>query len=349
MKLLFKYLLTTILLLMFAGAVSAGYFLNEFFLKRPAAGAAAAAFVIDKGESVKKISQALKDAGIINSAFIFESYVWLVGREGVFQPGEYGLKPGASIASLVDDLTAINVKESQFTLIEGWNLKDMAEYLEEKKLIKQDSGLYFLTGRPAVDYRKTKVDFQGGWNYGFLADKPAYVSLEGYIYPDTYKILAEGNAENLLKKALNNFDRKLTSELREEIKNQGKTIFEVVTLASIVEKEVRAYDDRRIVADLFWRRIAKGMPLQADSTINYITDSGRARSTFDDLKIDSPWNTYKYAGLPLGPISNPSIEAIRAVIYPQKNDYLYFLTGKGGKVYYAKTSAEHIRNRKYLE
>ncbi|MFH1193978.1 MAG: endolytic transglycosylase MltG [bacterium] len=349
MKAFFKYLIISLFIALFAGAIIAGYFLNEFFLKKPAAGVQAAAFAIDKGESVKKISQSLKDAGIINNVFMFEAYVWLVGREGVFQPGDYGLKAGTNIASIVNDLTAINVRENQFTLIEGWNLKDVAEYLKEKKLIQQDGDLYFLTGRPGVDYRKTKVDFKGGWNYGFLADKPAYVSLEGYIYPDTYKILAEGNAESLLKKALNNFDKKLTPELREEIKNQGKTIFEVITLASIVEKEVRAYDDRRIVADLFWRRIAKGMPLQADSTINYITASGRARSTFDDLKIDSPWNTYKYAGLPLGPISNPSIEAIRAVVYPLPNNYVYFLTGKDGNVYYAKTSAEHIRNRKYLE
>jgi UPF0755 protein len=349
MKALLKHLFIFIFIALFAGAIAAGYFLNDFFLKRPAPGLAAVAFPIDKGESVKKISQSLKDAGIINNVFMFEAYVWLVGREGVFQPGEYNLKAGTNIASLVGDLTAINVRENQFTLIEGWDLKDMAEYLKEKKLIRQDSEWYFLTGRPGVDYRKNKIDFQGGWNYGFLADKPAYVSLEGYIYPDTYKILAEGNAEGLMKKALNNFDKKLTSELREEIKKQGKTIFEVVTLASIVEKEVSAYEDRRIAADLFWRRLAKGMALQADSTVNYITDSGRARSTFDDLKIDSPWNTYKYAGLPLGPISNPSIEAIRAVVYPQKNNYLYFLTGKDGKVYYAKTSAEHIRNRKYLE
>lgn len=345
-----KTILILSLIFLLAAVTAGGYFVNEFFIKRPAADAAPAAFLVEKGDSVKKISRRLKEDGIIKNTFIFETYVWLLQLEGIFQPGQYGLKSGDNIASIVGELTSVNILENKITIIEGWTLRDIAKNLLNKKIIQSEKDFFYLTGRPAADYRKEKVDFRGGWNYDFLADRPAHASLEGYIYPDTYRALAERGAEGIVEKALNNFGKKLTPDLRAEIKQRGKTIFEVVTLASIVEREVFGNEDRKIVADIFWRRLEIGMPLQADSTINYITQSGRARSTYEDLKIDSPWNTYKYKGLPLGPISNPSIEAIRAVIYPAPNNYLYFLTNKDGGVHYARTSSEHARNRaKYLE
>ncbi len=338
------------ILAVFAGVIFSGYFLNELFFKRPAQGAEAVAFSVTKGESVKKIAGELQRTGIIPNAFVFSSYVRLIQAEDIFQAGDYKLLSGSSISALVEVLTSINIKENRFTLIEGWSLKDIVDYLVTKKTINRASDFYFLTGRPAVDYRKTKIDFVKNWTYDFLADRPAYATLEGYVYPDTYRVLDEAGAEGLIKKSLDNFGKKLTPELRAEIARQGKTIHQVVTMASVVENEVRNYEDRRIVADLFWRRLKIGMPLQADSTINYVTQSGRDRSTYDDLKIDSPWNTYKYGGLPLGPICNPSIEAIRAVIYPTPNSYLYFLTDKDGAVHYAKTTAEHANNRvKYLK
>jgi UPF0755 protein len=348
MKNIAKIILIFFILSIFAGVTVAGYFLNEFYVKRPASGAAVQ-FVIEPGDSVKEISAELKKAGIIKSRFVFEIYVWLTASQGIFQAGEYSLRPGESMSSLVKILTDIIVKSHRLTLIEGWTIRDMAEYLKEKKVIKNESEFYYLTGRPLADYRKQAVDFKA-WNYSFLADKPAYASLEGYIYPDTYYVLQEDGVNGLTRKALNNFDRKLTQSMRDEIKKQGKTIFEIVTMASVIEREVFGLEDRRIVSDIFWRRLKIGMPLQADSTVNYITDSGRDRSTYDDLKIDSPWNTYKYGGLPLGPISNPSIEAITAAIYPAPNQYLYFLTDKEGGVHYGKTPAEHTKNRvKYLD
>ncbi len=350
MKKIFRWFAVFLILALFAGVILSGYFLNELFFKRPARGAEAVSFLVEKGESVKKIAGELQKTGIIPNAFIFEAYVRLIQAEDIFQAGDYNLLPGSPINTLVEALTSINIKENKFTLIEGWSLNDIADYLVGKKIVSRENDFYFLTGRPAVDYRKIKIDFVKNRTYDFLSDRPAYATLEGYIYPDTYRVLAEAGAEGLIKKALDNFGKKLTPELRAEISRQGKTIFQVVTMASVVENEVRGYEDRRIAADLFWRRLKIGMPLQADSTINYVTDSGRDRSTFDDLKIDSPWNTYKYGGLPLSPICNPSIEAIRAAIYPTPNNYLYFLTDKDGNVHYAKTVIEHAKNRtKYLK
>lgn len=350
MKKAAKYTTILFLAIILISVTTFGYFLSEFFLKRPNAQEIPIAFSIQKGDSVKKIARNLKDKGIIDSKFTFEVYVWLLGLEKIFQAEDYRLRPGSSIHSLVKKLTTINTREKQFTIIEGWHLKDIEKYLKSKELIKDEKELYYITGQPLVDYRKTKVEFKGGWNYSFLKDKPAYLGLEGYIYPDTYRVLAEANAESLIKKALNNFDKKLTQELRDEIKRQKKTIFEVVTLASIVEKEISGYENRRTVADIFLRRIKKRMALQSDASINYITGKGMVSPLYVDLKIKSPWNTYQNRGLPLGPIGNPSIESIKAVIYPKKNENYYFLTDKEGNIYFSKTYQEHLQKKaKYLK
>ncbi|PIR67040.1 MAG: endolytic transglycosylase MltG [Parcubacteria group bacterium CG10_big_fil_rev_8_21_14_0_10_36_14] len=343
------YILLAIVTFLFIFAVFFGYFLSEFYVKRPPKNAELVFFTIEEGEGANLIGQKLEEAGVINNKLAFKAYVWLFGLQLIFQPGDYTLKVGQNISKLANEMTAIRIKEKTFTIIEGWTLRDLAEYLIKKELIANENELYYLTAHPAVDYRNAKVDFKGGWQYDFLADKPAYVSLEGYIYPDTYRILADGTVDNLLKKALDNFGKKLTPEIRAEIKKQNRTIFEVLTMASIIEREVNSYEDRRIVADIIRRRIKYNMSLQMDSTINYFTNSGRSRSTYDDLSVDSPWNTYKYKGLPLGPINNPSVWSIKAALYPTPNEYLYFLTDKEGRVYYAKTGAEHQANRKYLD
>jgi UPF0755 protein len=142
----------------------------------------------------------------------------------------------------------------------------------------------------------------------------------------------------------------LSQDLREEIKRQNKSVFEVIILASIIEKEAKFPEDMKKIAGVFQNRLNAGKPLESDATINYITGSGRAQSTFEDLQIDSPYNTYKYPGLPPGPISNPGMGAIRAAIYPEMNDYLYFLTKRDGKAVFSRTLEEHLENkRKYLK
>ena len=160
---------------------------------------------------------------------------------------------------------------------------------------------------------------------------------------------------------LANFDKKLTPDLRMQIKNQGRMIYEVVTIASIVEREVgrnfktgtklssadsaKLSEERRIVAGIFYNRLKSRMPLDSDATLNYITGSNSARATLDELKIDSPYNTYKYRGLPPAPIANPSLDSILAAISPTRTDYLYFLMDESGQAHYAKTLTEHARNR----
>ncbi|MBI4281601.1 endolytic transglycosylase MltG, partial [Candidatus Uhrbacteria bacterium] len=175
--------------------------------------------------------------------------------------------------------------------------------------------------------------------------------LEGYLFPDTYRIFKDATVQEIVVKMRANFDRKVTSEMRSEIKKQKKTLDEILIMASMLEREVRSPEEMQIVSDIFWRRLAIGMPLQADSTINFVVGGKRPRATYDDLKIDSPYNTYKYRGLPPGPIGNPGLSAITAAIYSKKNDYWFFLTTEDdGHAVFAKTLDEHNRNRgKYLK
>jgi len=248
--------------------------------------------------------------------------------------------------------------EETLTIPEGWSVQDIGQYLERTgKWTSQD--FLNIVGWPRVDYRnqksKTKpVDFSG--QYDFLADKPGYYGLEGYLFPDTYRVYASSTVTEIVDKMLANFDQKLTPKMRAEIKAQGKTINEVIILASIIEKEApinyQKDDNRsaRIISGIFWNRIGIGQGLQSDATLSYIFNDNKSQHSGRDLEIDSPYNTYKYRGLPPGPICNPGILAIEAAIYPIATDYYYFLTSKdGGEVYYARNYDEHLQNKyKYL-
>jgi UPF0755 protein len=186
--------------------------------------------------------------------------------------------------------------------------------------------------------------------FPFLAEKPAHVSLEGFLFPDTYRLYREAGPEDIVRTMLRNFDRKIDAELRAKIEASGRSFYEIVTMASIVEREVRTDESRRRVADIFWRRYDIGMALQADSTVNYVTGKSLAAVSFEDTKVDSRYNTYKYPGLPPGPIGNPGLAAIRATVDPLPNDAWYFLTDAEGNVHYGRNLDEHNRNKaRYLK
>ena len=187
--------------------------------------------------------------------------------------------------------------------------------------------------------------------FNFLKDKPKDLGLEGYLFPDTYEIVKGENAEEFIKIMLQNFDKKLTDDLEQEIKNKNKSIFEIITMASLLEKEVKTHEDKRIVAGIFWKRIETRIPLQSCATIAYIKGENQWQYSYEDTRIKSPYNTYLNLGLPLGPISNPGIDSIEAAIYPKETEYNYFLTNpKTGKTIFSKTYKEHnINKEKYLK
>ena len=290
-------------------------------------------FVIKPGWGTIKISQELARAGLIRNILVFQLHSLFQGISGRLQDGEYFFSKNLSIKEIAQILSrgAGATREITLTFIEGWNNQEFAEYLEKKGIARPDDFFAVI---------KKKADW---WdNYEFLNDKPGNLDLEGYLFPDTYRVFRDASISDIVKKILDNFNQKLTSELRFEIKSQGKNIHQILTLASILEKEVSTDQDRKLVAGIFYKRLELGMPLQADSTVNYVTGKDSSRASAKDLEIDSPYNTYKYRGLPPGPISNPGISSILAAIYPSSNNYLYFLTTPDGQVIYNETHDQHV-------
>jgi len=209
----------------------------------------------------------------------------------------------------------------------------------------QAEELFELVGFPLINYSintdlpKPK-DFSS--NYVFLKSKPKNISLEGYLFPDTYEVAYGEELEDIVEKMLDNFDKKLSQRLRNlGITKQGKTVFEIITMASLIEKEVKSLEDKKIVSGILWKRINAGIGLQVDATVTYITGKKSTRVSKQETEIDSLYNTYKYRGLPLGPISNPGLESIEAATYPQSSDHWYYLSAPDGETIFSKTLEEH--------
>lgn len=303
-------------------------------------------FTIETGDSVEKISLNLEKLGLINSARHFKTYVWLEDFATGLQAGTFAISPAMSIKEIVRALVSGEVvsREKDAMIIEGWSIADIDKYLEKNSILSSN------------DYKKIALGTLSDWSFDF--DKPAYLTdapktanLEGYLFPDTYKLFVDASASDLIEKQLHNFDQKLSQDLRDEIKRQGKSIQAIITMASIIEKEVSVEKDRAIVSGILNKRMAIGMRLEVDSSINYITGKDSPSAELSDLEIESPYNTYRNYGLPPGPICNPSLSAIKAAVYPEASEYLFYLNRQDTKeTIFSKDYDEHLRNKaKYLK
>lgn len=304
---------------------------------QPAAGAPELSFVVEPNMGAEVISQRLRDAGVIKGDALFNMYVRTTGVARSLKAGTFMLKAGMSIASVAKILTEASASDRRITMLEGWGIREMGEYLVAQGALKSADEWYAVVGTPP------SVAGAGRQIPGTLSRPglPEAVTLEGYLFPDTYRFATDATAEDIAKKMLENFDRR-TREF-------GAVGNDALILASIVEREVRSDADRKMVADLFLRRLKEGMALQADSTVNYVTGKKTPSLSLADRDIDSPWNTYQHRGLPPTPISNPSLSAITAVLNPTPNPYVYFLTDAEGTVHYARTFEEHVANKsRYL-
>jgi UPF0755 protein len=309
-------------------------------------------FIITPGESTDQIGNDLFRDGFINSTLAFKVYLMQNGWEGKFKAGEYKLGGSMTMRQVVNAIItgrAIN-KDIKILIKEGLNTGDVAKILEQNNFFPADDFLK-VAGYPKIDYRASVNypplnDFSPKFN--FLNDKPKYVGLEGYLFPDTYLFFKDSTPEGIVLKMLENFDRKLSPQMRQDIKKQEKTVYEIVTMASLVEKEVRTKDDMKIVSGIFWKRIQNSQRLESCASLAYILGVNKAQYTKEDTLIDSPYNTYRNDGLPPGPIANPGENALIAAIYPTATDYNYFLTANDGHTVFSKTFDEHIRNKQLI-
>jgi UPF0755 protein len=251
--------------------------------------------------------------------------------------------------------------EIKVTIIEGWTIDDIAKDLNYNK---QRAGFNHLAS--TEEFVRAEKEFDTG-SYSFLESKPPNADLEGFLFPDTYflpeNFSSTTNISQLLvKKALSNFSQKFTPALSEQAKLQGFSVYQILILASILEKEtgrntvtteqkMALDEERKMVAGIFYNRLRINMPLASDATINYITKKNTPSATAEDIKINSPYNTYQNKGLPPTPICNPSLSSILAALYPTPNDYFFFLhTQPSGKIIYSKTFEEHLKNKqRYLK
>ncbi len=293
-------------------------------------------FKVEQGQGLIEITANLKEAGLIKSKFAFEFHALATGKQGELKAGLYRLNSRMNIPVILDTFVAGQTAQTKVIIIEGWNLRDISGELSRQGIAGSQEFL-----------RICDKDFSG--EYDFLRDKPAGQNLEGYIFPDTYLIDNDAKAESLVSKALSNFDEKLTSGLRTKIKEQGKTIFEIINMASLLEREVKIYEDKQLVAGILWKRLKQGWPLQVDAAVAYGLGKSGTKLSKDDLKIDNPYNTYKYRGLPPGPICNPGLDSIKAAVYPKPSLYWFYLSTPDGQTIFSKTLDEHnTAKAKYL-
>ncbi|MEK7510413.1 MAG: endolytic transglycosylase MltG [Patescibacteria group bacterium] len=308
-------------------------------------------FSIERGESVFEVGKHLKKQGFIRSWAFFVLYVIGTGGQADLKAGEYLLSSGMSTKEIIERLVRGEKAFATIRIREGWNIGDIAEYLEEQKVINADE-FFKAVGFPPFSQKENRsFTSQKDWafQFDFLGELPEGSTLEGYLFPDTYKAELETSREDTVEMMLQNFAKKLAPEIREEIKKQGKTIFEVVTMASLLEKEVKRKEEKELVAGILWKRLEHGIPLQVDATILYITGNQDGEIFKQDLQIDSPYNTRRYRGLPPGPISNPGLESILAAVHPKQSKYWYYLSTPEGETLFSKTLAEHNQKKaKYL-
>ncbi len=289
----------------------------------------------------KNMARLLDDVGIIDSPLLFRAYLRLDERRLSLHQGNFLLRRGMSFDDILAELTAVQTrKEVQVRVIEGWSLKQIAEAVEAAGGNKE--AFFRSAGQMA-----NGASFSSTWRekFVFLRELPKNRSLEGYLFPDTYRLWQDELPNSLIEKQLEVFEQRVGKRVVGSESAPLKTLDEVIILASIVEKEVHGEADRRRVAGVFLTRLREGMMLQSDATIQYVTGSGRARSNAQDLALNSPFNTYQVKGLPPAPIGQPSLSSILAVLSPDVRGERYFLTDEAGTVYYARTFEQHKANR----
>lgn len=272
---------------------------------------------IEKGSGAHTIADALYHEGIIRNSTYFLLYAKLIRVDVNIKPGNYIFRNPISTPSLVRLITSSSA-ERRIRIMEGATNYEIAQYLSNEKLVSIKEFVKASDGQ------------------------------EGYLFPDTYQVFENVSAAELVKLMRDNFEQKI-EPLKGAIAKQNHSLQDIIIMSSIVEKESANGDDRAIVAGILWKRLRAGRPLQVDASLSYLTGKSSAELTTTDLHIDSPYNTYKYPGLPKGPIGNPGLDAIKASIFPKETPYWFYLHDKEGEPHYAITFEEHIANKdKYL-
>lgn len=283
---------------------------------------------VREGMDAGSVLEELKARGIVESSLPFWWEVKLGGLEDKFKTGTYLFHPGMDTSEVVAMLVNGETTAITFTIPEGFGVKEIAERLEGEGLVEKGE-----IAEAAKDfYPYSYVEHRADTRY----------AAEGFLFPDTYTIDADMSAKEILAMMARDFDERLTPAMREKAQAMNLSIYDLVTLASLVEKEARYAEDRPMIAQVFLKRLELGMPLQSDTTLQYLLDAPKEDVSLEDTEIDSPYNTYQHMGLPPGPIASPGLASIEAVLNPSPTDYVYFVADRSGHNHYSHTYEEHL-------
>ncbi|MGH2368251.1 MAG: endolytic transglycosylase MltG [Chloroflexota bacterium] len=298
-------------------------------------------FTIQDGETTGTISERLAQLGLVPNATLFRFWVQWRGAEGRLQAGKYQLRRGMSMDELIDTLRAARAKDVAITLVEGRRIEEFAEALE-----KADLG---------IDAKRfLELAKRGNFTYDFLESKPPSASLEGYLFPDTYRVIpGQTTPEELIHQMLKRFGEAFPPDLRERARtNTGLTLHQTVILASMIEREAQVKEERPRIAAVYANRLRVNECMCADATIQYAIGTAGTwwpplRDQARRIEPGNPYNTYTHPGLPPGPIANPGASSLQAAAQPEQTDYMYYVrddVANNGSHRFARTLAEHERN-----
>lgn len=284
---------------------------------------------LPENSSAPEIAALLAQNGVIRNQKIFLLYCRQHGLDKQLRAGSYELNTSMSLPQIALQIAEGRVKNKTLTIPEGYTVKQIGDLLVKEQVCSQQQW-------------QQALDNPG--DYAFLPDgvKQADHRLEGFLFPDTYQIDESSNAADILELMLTDFVNVWDKEFAAQAQQKQMSVRDTIIIASLIEREAQVPEERQRIAGVIYNRLKTGMPLQIDATIQYALGQHRESLTYKDLEIDSPYNTYKYAGLPPGPIASPGKAAIDAALNPEENEYLYYVAKGDGTHYFSKTYAEHL-------
>ncbi len=294
-------------------------------------------FVIEQGETIYSISNRLEESGLIHIAGVFRIYLIYRGLDTTVQSGKYTLSPAMTAMEIAQALQDATPTEITFRVLAGWRMEEVAASLPTSGLSITPE-IFIVAGQQPAQT---------------LDLLPAEASAEGFLYPETYILPRSTTADQLVSVLMQKFAASLTVALKDGFSRQGLNVYQAVTLASIIEREAIVDEEMPIIASVFYNRLAIGMKLETDPTVQYSLGYNNSQGTWwtnplslNDLKVDSTYNTYLYPGLPPGPICNPGLIALQAVAFPAQTPYYYFRArcDSSGLHSFAETFEQHLRN-----
>ncbi len=331
-------ILIPLLIILGAAGLAGGYLFKALYIPNATA-EEPSVFEIRSGQGLRSVAGELQAQAYIPSSLAFEFYARLRGWEERLQAGRYLISDHMSSVEILEKIVSGDAVFDEMTIVvpEGWSLADIEVYFEILGLFTKEEFAQAAVMQDAYD------------DFWFLEPLQDDTILDGYLFPDTYRIFSDSTPISIVRRMLSRFGDRLSPELLDTLEAQDRSLHELLTLASIVQKEAPD-EDMEEVAGVFWNRLRDGWNLESDATVNYVLGTKKLQPTFADTEVDDPYNTYRNPGLPPGPIGNPGMDAIFAALEPAEHDYYFFLHKPTRETVFSRTFSEHLAaKRRYLD